>query len=432
MIKLITTFAVGAFLLTTGATYVQAASINLGGVNIRVPTVQKKKSYSSRKKKRTTNTKYAHARWHTQVHDSFEYATNSQGIWISHDEQGNMIMQLEAEEPLARKTGDKVPVEVSINGRYYETVEAGVINQSLLVVQGIEVERILGKLMSGRRISVRFDQVTIETHLRGSSTAIRKIRRRAADQRRRYASGLVQRAEPEAAEPEDSIRYFLPGVTKMGTAEVRYNIVEGKGLVLYMIFDQIEGHDFPAYSLSMKSSETKRAITLIRKAEEWTKVAKENRVGLFSKRIGFVDDVNGVKEVEGDKVDSVQQEDGKEADVPEQTPVSESATIAEKSGAENLSEASEAEQKPAQPADGPDFSQKEDPLDFISINFNSYEDGSTSAQVEHSVKGYSRRFNLPLEEALELAGSLEATLEHSSSKLERRQFDKEQTDKLFQ
>ena len=73
----------------------------------------------------------------------------------------------------------------------------------------------------------------------------------------------------------------------------------------------------------------------------------------------------------------------------------------------------------------------DDPRNFKAANFNSYEDGTTSVQVEHSVEGFSRRFNLRLKDALALADILESTMEYASFRLEKRGFDLDKKDQLF-
>ena len=275
--------------------------------------------------------------------------------------------------------------------------------------------------MSGRDVSIAAAGASFGTHLKGSSSAIREVRGAATLQARLFAQGKVTVSKNEKVE-ENTIQYFLPGVPNTGVVDVRFDIVEDVGLVLYMQFQAVIGHGDPAHTVRMTSSETNRAITLFRKAEEWTEVARKNRVGLFSKRLGFIDDVYGTE---------VKFQDGKEVQ-DDSTGISETSKTKEASkDTRNAIGASvPLEENLASPDEN--FIPGNDPQNFTAANFNSYEDGSTSVQVEHSVEGYSRRFNLKLADALELADSLEATLEYASFRLEKRGFDLDKKDQLFQ
>ena len=72
------------------------------------------------------------------------------------------------------------------------------------------------------------------------------------------------------------------------------------------------------------------------------------------------------------------------------------------------------------------------PKDFRAVNFNSYENGDTSVQIEHSVGGYSRRFNFTLDEAMEFADFLENTVKVRSQQFENRELSEDEKEKLFQ
>jgi hypothetical protein len=267
-------------------------------------------------------------------------------------------------------------------------------------------------------------------------------------QRGLVAQGLVKPAPKEPAADTDAIRYFLPGVEPTGVAEVRFNIVEGAGLMLYAKFYAIPGHGDPEYALPMTKGEATRAVALIRKGKQWTDIAVKNHVGLFSKRIGFFDDVHGAdpaatetggkddsagKAAENTETDSsidIREKTAK----PDEAAGANEATSNETAGNETAGkETAGNETAGADQATPSELTSKsEDPQDFKAVNFNSYEDGSTSIQIEHAVKGFSRRFNLSLENALKLADSLEATINGATSKLEKREYDTKEKDKLFQ
>ncbi|MCB1462184.1 MAG: hypothetical protein KDJ90_07095 [Nitratireductor sp.] len=393
-----------------------AISIDLGGVRLPLPVIVPEQPY---RRDYGTSTR-SQPRWHVVIDEGRRFATNDQGVWVGHDEAGNMVMQIQIAQPMGDpKTA--VAVQVDVNGRYFSTVPATIANDHLVVVQGADVESILGRLMSGSRLRITLGPNVIDTHLRGSRAAIDEVRAGALFQRRLYAEGKVETRKNADAEAEkkdeNAIAFYLPGVRGAGTAEVRFDIIEGSGLVLYAKFSQIPGHGDPEYAIPYTHIEAERVIRLIRKAQEWTDIAVKNRVGLYSKRIGFVDEANAAPD-EGDaEEDATQEGSGENA----------AGDMQESARAGTPSPEEEAD---AAPEAGAPI-QEGDPKNFKAVNFNSYEDGSTSVQLEHAVQGFSRRFNLPLPEALKLADSLANTLKYATFRLEKRDFDMQEKDKLF-
>ena len=406
---------------------VSAATIDLGKVRIQLPRIVKKRSTRRSSPSRSTTSQSSqssystHPRWSTVLEGNYRMATNGQGIWIGYDDTGAMVMQLELPSEVGSETGLTVPVQIEINGRYYDSVVATVANDSVLVVHGPEVGRMLGRLMSGHSVTAIAGANRVGTHLRGSSAAIGEVRNEARIQARLFETGKVVTSETaETQQPsgdegevkdEEVTLYFLPGVAGYGVADVRFNIQEGRGLVIYMQFEGIEGHEDPPHQVTMNPRETDRAVGLIRKAEDWTKVARDNRVGLFSKRIGYIDDGLAEKEVVAD-----------DAVAPEEEAASDGG---DKVVTETDSEArEETVMGPEQPEAAP--------KDFRAVNFNSYENGDTSVQIEHSVGGYSRRFNFTLDEALEFADFLENTVKVRSQQFENRELSDDEKEQLFQ
>ena len=226
------------------------ASINLGGVTIKLPTVTKNRK-SSRDTGRATQSRYAnHPRWQVLVQDTYSYATNNEGIWIGYDDAGSMVLQLDMAVPAGYDAGAAIPVQVNVNGRLYDTIQGSVASDQLIVARGREVDRILERLISGREIELLAAGISIGTHLKGSSAAIREVRGAAALQARLYAQGKVRPKENKepADNAENTVRYFLPGVPDTGVVEVRFDIVENTGLVLYMLFQEISGQGDPAHT----------------------------------------------------------------------------------------------------------------------------------------------------------------------------------------
>ncbi len=398
---------------------VKAVTIDLGGVKLRVPGVTSQPRRRGRS--HDGSSIYSHARWHVAVHQARRFATNGQGIWIGYDERGNMVMHIELATPTPQKPKTEIAVQIHVDKRLYEVVKATVANERLVVVQGAEVERILGKLKTGRRLAIIFDGYTLETHLRGSSGAIKTVRNEAAVQRSLFARGQVTTKQTERADSPDQISYYLPGVSNRGKAEVRFDIIEGTGLVLLVHFHRIPGHGDPHYKIRLTRTEAERAAELLEKADMWTEIARRERVGLFSKRIGFVDDALAAPK--------------KQEPQATQTQAGGGATRGSGIGAGVGVATAQAERSTAQSGGGmssPNPAGSQDPTDFTAVNFNSYEDGTTSAQIEHTVQRFSRRFNLSLKNALMLANSLKSTIEYASFRLEKRDFDMEEKSKLFQ
>ncbi|RMF00395.1 MAG: hypothetical protein D6773_11500, partial [Alphaproteobacteria bacterium] len=204
---------------------------------------------------------------------------------------------------------------------------------------------------------------------------------------------------------------------------------QGTGLVVYLKFARIPGHGDPDHAVPLTRTEARRAVALLEKSEKWSEIARKERVGLFSKRIGFVDDELAAPQ----RVMEVQTQSGTTQPDTRQPGGSIGATDGDGSTAKkaepggNAQAGSGIETARAAPPGG-----TEEPKDFIAVNFNSYEDGSTSAQIEHAIAGFSRRFNLTIDNALKLAKSTEATLDYATYRLEKRDLDFKEKSKLFQ
>ena len=404
-----------------------AATIDLGGIKLRLPSVQsERRGYErSRQGVRRVPSTRSHQRWFVDIHNDRSFATNNQGIWIGHDERGEMAIQVQLDVPTDKPAETVVPVQFDVNGRFFDALPGVVAGPALVVIHSGDAETILSRLMSGSRVAVTVEANRIDTHLRGSSRAIGEVRRAAALQRRLFAQGLVtpQPVEPTGSDDAETIQYFLPGVDGTGVADVSFSIVEGEGLELYVYFEPIPGHGDPAHKVPFSVSETKRLIAMVAKGDEWTTVAVENRVGLFSKRIGFIDDQNG------EPVEAEPQAADAEATDPDGAEEKVADTSVGAGPAETASDDRQAEGATGNVLPGAGQSE---PLDFMAMTFNSYEDASTSLQFEHSVRGFSRRFNFAMAEAEQLAAKMEATMAYATGRLENRETDADAKSKLFQ
>lgn len=400
-------------------TSLQAATIDLGGIKLRLPSVQSERRHQDRSQRTTRQapSTRSHQRWFVDIHNDRSFATNNQGIWIGYDERGEMVLQVQLDVPTQKQEEALVPVQFDVNGRFFDTLPGVVAGPNLIVVHSGDAETILSRLMSGSRVSVSVEANRIDTHLRGSSRAIGEVRREAAVQRRLFAQGLVTPQPGSGAEEasNEEIRFYLPGVAGTGKTEVTFSIVEGEGLELYLFFEPIPGHGDPAHKVPLSVAEAKRLIAMVGKGGEWTEVAIENRVGLFSKRIGYIDDENGDPVTDEDEIAEAGSAGNESAEAKiGATPKEETGTTGKSSG----QTASDAE--------------KAEPLDFMAMTFNSYEDATTSVQFEHSVRGFSRRFNFTMGEAEQLAAKMDATMDYATGRLENRETDADAKSRLFQ
>jgi hypothetical protein len=403
--SLLSMFILTAFALVASIPVMQAATVDLGGIRLYLPHV-----HSHRRSGTYNSGINAHPRWYVAMQDGRSFATNNQGFWIGHDERGELVMQFQLAVPSTATLNSPVPIQFDVNGRYFDTVQGVLATPNLAVVHSADVERVIGRLMSGSRVAVTYSGNRIETHLRGSSDAIESVRRGAALQRTTFLQDQSTAKTEVPADDSSIVQYFLPGVKNNGTVEVRFDIVEGRGLVLYLNFSAIEGHGDPAYSMPLTKTEARRVIAMTAKATEWTEIARANRVALFSKRIGYVDDANGAPLPQ-----PTDEGDGTGPASPEK-PAAATGSITTNT----------------LPAPSPKTAvAKADPLDFKAMTFNSYEDGTTSVQIEHSVQGFSRRFNMDMVEAQDLASTLESTLQYATFRLENRETNPDVKDELF-
>ncbi|MCC0053820.1 MAG: hypothetical protein H6884_07160 [Rhodobiaceae bacterium] len=394
---------------------VQSATLDLGGIRIRLPSVKSTRSGSG-----VSSQVRSHPRWFTSVQEGHSYATNGQGIWITYDDSGALAFQMELGVATTLGEGNPVPIDIRVNGRPFALINGVVANANLVVVKGGEIDMLTERLKTGRTVSLAAAGNFIETHLSGSSAAIRDVEAAAALQRRLFATGQVAAAKPDAKpQAEDGVRYFLPGANwqDTGAVDVTYFIAQDRGLVLRIGFAQIRPDLGPEHRIDLLPAEARRAIALLRKGEEWTQIARDNRVGLFSKRIGFFDEANSAS--------------APEADQPQTGETNAEQAAAPTVGAGAGQPASGNAAKASQPANAP-AGNGETPADFMAVNFNSYESGETSVQIEHAVHGFSRRFNFFIAKGKELADILEATIKKAEFDLESRKFTQEQKSKLFQ
>ena len=108
-----------------------AASIDLGGVSIRLPKLTNKnsnnRSTSSQRSRDSISSRSSystHPRWQVLNQETHSYATNNQGIWIGYNDAGGMVLQLDMVVPAAFKKDSIVPIQVNVDGRAFDTIQA--------------------------------------------------------------------------------------------------------------------------------------------------------------------------------------------------------------------------------------------------------------------------------------------------------------------
>jgi len=69
--------------------------------------------------------------------------------------------------------------------------------------------------------------------------------------------------------------------------------------------------------------------------------------------------------------------------------------------------------------------------DMTTINFKSYEDGSTAVQVEGMIAGYPKRFNFAIHNGLELATYLHEVVDRSVKDFQAKRMTKQEKNELF-
>ncbi len=329
-----------------------------------------------------------------------QIATNNQGIIVSFDNDGNIIVSLQMKTPLPTiPENRKVPVTLNF-GRHGTQNLIGVVGEStnMIILSGIAAQSIVELMRKARSVRVTFINNDYCTRLRGSGTAIDRVQAAAnfwkmakkdiIDERReeRAREEHAKRTESMAKTQQESadklngirpkgnlkkdlarnmpsvnIQYFVPGSEATGQMWVDWDVDENKGPILRLNFIDIKRKlDIKAEIIALSlepvtencnkdirkpmAPETSPACRLVRGlliAEAWGKKAQSKGLRRqFSKTVLYV---------EGDKDSKIS----------------------------------------------------------TSVNFILYENGAVAAQIEKRTHGFPRRFNFTMANALELARYVE-------------------------
>ena len=339
-------------------------------------------------------------RWSTMALGERQVATNNQGVTVTYDDEGNVIIQLQMKSPLpVIPKNRKVPVTLDF-GRYGTQSMIGLIDDStnMIVISGFSAVTITDLMKRAGSIKITFINNDYCTRLRGSGSAISRVeaaanfwkanKKDAIDERReqRAKKEHAQRTETmaqtqqEAADkangirpkpnlkkdqarnkPSVNIQYFVPGSEATGQMWVDWDVDENKGPVLRLNFIDIKRKlDIKAEVIALSlepvsdvcskditkpaSPDASSACKLVRGlmiADKWGEMAKKKGLRRqFSKTILYV---------QGNKESRIS----------------------------------------------------------TRVNFILYENGATAAQIEYRKFGFPQRFNFSMANALELARYVE-------------------------
>lgn len=419
-IKLISVLAtLFAFFITTEGV--------LAGITIQLPGVtvkrKNKRYYNNRyynnryyKKRRLPSAYSSHGRWHASVRGGVDVASNDEGVMFSYDDRGEIILVVSVRGGSGKAEGALVPMEISFNGRHYDDYDGEQLKGDLVGISGPRVFRLMDRFKRSRSYRVYIAGTTVESHLRGSTRALKQIERAARD-RRRYVldrgsdgvnnSGLdfmmmrggksnatagatpeqppqpeqtPQKAPADSEEPQqnqpandnpapqevkDTVQFTDPSMNSTGKMWADSKALEnGEAVVQLNFVSSGQSLSNVSHRTQLKPQEAEAMAELLAKAQEWTEVAKKNKVGVFEKMLGLV------------------------------------------SGT----------------ADG---------KNKIVVNFQSFKDGSTAAQIEQHVGGYPKTFNFDIESAEKLASQLLTVAKQKPPEDGGSDMSKEEKSKLF-
>lgn len=386
---------------------------------------QSTKRTSSKPKKRVSNipSNCSSERWTTQTIGNKPIATNFQGLIVSYDDMGELIVKATIKNPIPSifKGGDRVQTIFTFNkGNRTSSAILDETNKSL-IISGIDAIYITEKLKSSSYVKVDFVNNKYCTRLKGSSNAIKSVSSsatfwknnrpdhikearvtraaqehathsmRVASNQKEFAEkmvGIRPKSDLDAADGNinaTKIQWYVPGSEEIGEMFVEWFIDDEKGPMMKMTFIdprhqyRNEQHVIkislsPITSqcntdLNVKSDEnTSPSCKIVKdllRTDKWGKKAKKKGIKKqYTKKVSYIT---------GDK----------------------------------------------------------DSRLSLSVNFKIYEDGGMATQIEEMKHGYPNQFNFTLANALELANYIENTRAKAHTKWMNRTMKKEDIDALF-
>ena len=381
------------------------------------------KKTSSTKRRSTIPSNCSSERWITQSINNKPSATNFQGLIVSYDDMGDLIVKASIKNPIPSmfKNGDKVQLTAKFSKGNRITSATLDEKNKILIISGIDAMYITEKLKASSYIKIDFVNNKYCTRLKGSSNAIRTVASSAtfwknnrpdhikearvtraaqehATRSMRVASnqkefgekmvGIRPKSDLDAADGNvnaTKIQWYVPGSEEIGEMFAEWYIDDDKGPMMKMTFIdprhkyRNEQHVIKISlnpitgkcnkDLNVKPDEnTSPSCKLVKdllRTDKWGKKAKKKGIKRqITKKVSYIT---------GNKESRIS----------------------------------------------------------LSVNFKIYEDGGMAAQIEEKKHGYPNRFNFTLANALELANYIENTRVKAHTKWMNKTMSAEDIDALF-
>ncbi len=382
-----------------------------------------KKTYRSKKRASNIPKNCSTERWTTQSITDKQIATNFNGIIVSYDDMGDIIVKVAVKNtiPAMFKPNDKIQLTAKFSkGSRTTSATLGEESQNL-IVSGMDAMYFVSKLKASSYIKINFVNNTYCSRLKGSSNSIKTVEssatfyknnrpdhinearvtratqehathsKRVASNQKEFShkvAGIRPKSDLDEADGniyETKIQYYKPGSEEIGEMWVDWFIDDEKGPLMRLNFiDPTHQYENKTHvikisllpiekpcntDLKVKSdANTSPACKMVKdllRTDKWGKIAKKQEMKRqYTKRVSYVDgDANS-----------------------------------------KLS---------------------------LGINFKVYEDGAMSAQIEHIKHSFPNRFNFTLTNALELSRYIENTRAKAQKKWMNKTRSKEDLDALF-
>ena len=386
---------------------------------------QSQRRTSSKPKKRVSNIppNCSSERWTTQTISNKPIATNFQGLIVSYDDMGELIVKTSIKNPIPSmfKDGDKIQLTTKFNKGNRITSSTLDEKSNSLIISGIDAMYVIEKLKSSSYVKTDFVNNEYCSQLKGSSKAIKTVassatfwknnrpdhinEARVARATQEHAThsksvasnqkefgekiaGIRPKSDLDAADGNvnvTKIQYYVPGSEEIGEMWVNWHINDEKGPMMRLHFmDPTHQYESEAHKIDISlqpiesvcntdinvdsdknTSPSCKIVKDLLRADKWGKIAKAKDLKRrYSKRVSFIQ--------------------------------------------------------------GEEQSKKS-----LAINFQVYENGAMTAQVEEMNHGFPKQFNFTLANALELSRYVENTREKAHKKWMNKTRSKEDLDALF-
>jgi hypothetical protein len=386
-------------------------------------TPAKRKSHKKRKKSSIPSS-CTSEKWLSQSLGNKLIATNFQGITVTYNNDGDLIVLFDIKTPLPSlfSAGDKVKINIKFNKGSRSSSAVLSENKQQLELIGLDAIYVVSKLKAATYVKVDFINNDYCTRLKGSGASIRNIEAAArmykknkpdnintarvtramvehknhgmkvASNQKEFSEklmGIRPKSDLDAADGniyETKIQYYIPGSEEIGEMWVNWFIDDDKGPMMRLNFmDPTHQYENKAYKIDISlepiefpcntdvntdsnknTSPSCQIVKDLLRADRWGKIAKEKELKRrYKNRVSFI---------QGDEKSKIS----------------------------------------------------------LAVYFQVYENGAMSAQLVHKKYGFPKRFNFTLANALELARYIENTRKKAQKKWFNQTRTKEDLDALFQ